>query len=461
MQPFGHEDYAKGVRVKRLWAICIMTGLASTQLWATPQSTNIFCQKYPKSQGCESQSASCNICHTTAPTLNSYGEDLKDALPGAVDTFLIEALGKVEDLDSDADGVANEDEILGGGAPGDPTIKPSADVKLVYDSTMAFKRMKAIYCGASTSFEELTQLKAAPNADTFIQAELNKCLASPYWKNEALLRLADKKIQPLDAIGFGGNVVVADYRFDYRLFSYIMSDDRDARELLSATYHIDINGNKVEGVLAREEPATIGQRIVIGGGQPLAPERRAGMMTTQWFLAFNTMFSVLPRNTASQVYREYLGYDIAKGEGLMPVANEPRDVDNKNVKQPDCAVCHSTLDPLSYAFSTYVGIETVRAFLFNSNGTYVANRAPWEAQGQIQGQAVTSLLDWADKARNSEAFKKNIARMMFRQALSRDPLPHERQEFDELWQNFDEDAYSVNKLVQRLVRTKAFGGRRS
>jgi len=172
------------------------------------------------------------------------------------------------------------------------------------------------------------------------------------------------------------------------------------------------------------------------------------------------MFATLPRNTASQVYREYLGMDIAKGEGLQPVVNEPRDVDNRNVRQAECAVCHSTLDPLSYAFSTYVGIETVRALLFNSNGTYRGSRAPWEAQGQIMGQPATDLLDWADKARNSEAFKKNLAKMMFSQALSRDPMPHEKQEFDLLWQGLPADNYSVNKMLHRFVDTTAFGGRR-
>jgi hypothetical protein len=215
----------------------------------------------------------------------------------------------------------------------------------------------------------------------------------------------------------------------------------------------------VEGALPREEQAQIGQRIVIGGGQPLDPARRAGMMTTQWFLAFYTMFSPLPRNTASQVYREYLGMDIAKGEGLQPVANEPRDVDNRKVAQPDCAVCHSTLDPLAYSFSSYVGIETVQAFLFNSNGTYRANRTNYAGQGVIMGTPVPDLLTWADKARNSDPFKKNIARMMFTQALSREPMAHEKAEFDALWQGLPAENYSVNRMLHRFIDTLAFGGR--
>ncbi len=443
------------IRLQWWLLLCFIAG----PLEATTISTEIFCQKYPKSLGCETKQASCNICHTAAPSLNPYGDDISKNLTGNIDVMLLETLDKVEGLDSDADGVKNLDEILNAGAPGNKAVKPEVKVQLTYDPAQAFKRVKSIYCGQTASFDEMNTLKAATDPKALVHAELSKCLDTAYWKNEALQRLADKKVQPLAAVGFGGNVVIADYRYDYRLFSYIMSGDRDARELLSAQYHIDVNGNKVDGVIAREEAAQIGQRIVIGGGQPLAVNRRAGMMTTQWFLAFYTMFSVLPRNTASQVYREYLGMDIAKGEGLMPVANEPKDVDNRKVGQPACAVCHSTLDPLAYSFSTYVGIETVQAFLFNSNGTYRANRSTYEAQGQIMGQPVPDLLAWAEKARNSEAFKKNIAHMMFSQALSREPMAHEKAEFDALWQNLATDAYSVNKMLHRFVDTLAFGGR--
>ena len=70
----------------------------------------------------------------------------------------------------------------------------------------------------------------------------------------------------------------------------------------------------------------------------------------------NTMFTSIPRTTAAQAYRAFLGYDIAKLEGLWPVAGEPADYDNKGVGAPACAGCHATLDPLTYPFSRYEGI---------------------------------------------------------------------------------------------------------
>ncbi len=439
----------------------IMFLLFTTKASATPIAGAELCKRYPTSVYCDIPVNACKTCHTSAPNLNAFGADVRDHLGGPLNTEVVgTSLMSIEGSDSDGDGVSNLDELNQKGAPGNPAIKPAGNISLVYEPAVAYKRLKAIYCGESVTYEGMQAIATAPDPKVMLHEELNKCLASDYWKKEALFRLADKKIRPTAAIGYGGNVVIADYRWDYRLFAYIMSDDRDVRELLSATYHINEAGKKVEGKVAREElPQILGQRIVLAGGQPLQPEKRAGMITTQWFMAFYTMFAVLPRNTASQAYREYLGVDIAKGEGLSPIANEPRDVDNKNVKQAACAVCHSTLDPLSYAFSTYNGIETsVVEILTNATGSFKADRQPWEAQGFIQGQPVKNLNDWADKARNSDLFKQNIARTMFRQAMSRDILPHESEEFEKLWKGLPDDKYSFNKLIHRFIETNAFGG---
>ena len=432
--------------------------LLSGMSMGTTEATDILCQKYPDATACSDKPTSCSVCHAGPPSLNDFGQNIKVELGGPLSTGLIPALEKLAEADSDGDGAKNIDEILNGGAPGDRGKKPAGDIQVEYDDALAFKRMKAVFCGASANYQEMTQLKTG--GKNFLHAELDKCLESNYWKDEALHRIADPKIQPLGTIGFGGNVVIGDFRWDYWLYSYIMTGDRDARELLSATYFIDgRTGEKIEGNVPREEGPTLGERIVIAGGQPLAANRRAGMMTTQWFISNFTMFAELPRNTASQVYRAYLGLDIAKGEGLMPVPGEPRDVDNKNIAQPACAVCHSTLDPLAYAFSTYTGIDPIQAFLFNTIGTYDGGRQPWEADGAVLGQPVNDLMQWAEIARNSDAFKKNIVKTIFHHALSRDPFAHEQEEFKALWEGLPMEGYSVNKMIHRFIDTKAFGGR--
>jgi hypothetical protein len=49
--------------------------------------------------------------------------------------------------------------------------------------------------------------------------------------------------------------------------------------------------------------------------------------------------------------------------------------------------------------------------------------------------------------------------MMFTQALSREPMAHEKAEFDALWQGLPADNYSVNKMLHRFIDSLAFGGR--
>jgi hypothetical protein len=65
--------------------------------------------------------------------------------------------------------------------------------------------------------------------------------------------------------------------------------------------------------------------------QKVDQAHRAGNMTSKWSLTYFVMFTALPRNAAPQMYRSYLGLDIAKQEGLYSVASEPQDYDAKGV----------------------------------------------------------------------------------------------------------------------------------
>lgn len=440
--------------------IALLLTISSNICLAKPEATSIFCEKYAGTDICSSDKVSCNVCHAGPPSLNDFGSAVAQNIGGHLEANLISALEAVEDIDSDGDGINNGEEIRANAHPGDKSIQPSADINVAYDVVTAFKRMKAVFCGTSANYAELQSLSGAADSAALLHQALDVCLQSDYWVKEALHRIADKKILPNAALGFGGNVVIGDYRFDYRLFAYIMSGGRDARELLTADYHVDENYQKIEGRVSREEGIAFGgERIVIAGGQPLTPERRAGMLTTQWFISNNTMFAELPRNTASQAYRAYLGLDLAKGEGIMPVPGEPRDVDNKNIAQAECAVCHSTLDPLAYSFASYRGITTnAIELVFNPIGRYNEDQTPWGADGVIFGQPVGDLLEWAQVAVESDDFKKNLVHTIFEHTMNREPMAHEKAEYDALWQGLAGENYSVDAMIHRLVDTKIFGG---
>ena len=243
-----------------LWfTVCVALCGADIQLaFATQNAGRIFCQKYPTARGCEAQGSTCTICHTAPPSLNPYGLDILANLPGPLDETLLIAIDKVELGDSDNDGFTALDEINNQSDPGTTASVPVIESTKIYDMEVAYKRVKAAFCGETATYDELKTLKADPKPLDILHRQLSFCLETPYWKQEALYRMADRKIQPLAAVGFGGNVVIGDYRFDYRLFSYVMTGDRDVREMLSAQYHIDENGQRLEGIVAREEPFQLG-----------------------------------------------------------------------------------------------------------------------------------------------------------------------------------------------------------
>jgi hypothetical protein len=175
------------------------------------------------------------------------------------------------------------------------------------------------------------------------------------------------------------------------------------------------------------------------------------------------MFSALPRTSAAQAYRSYLGADISSNEGLRPVEGEPLDIDSKGVSQPRCANCHSTLDPLSYAFAEYEGIQNSIDLQFGAyRPARIGETLPgWDASKQksmLLNQPVANLVEWGKVAANSDEFKRNMARMFFGHALGREPTAADQADFQAMWRALADDGYSANKLIHRLVDSVSFGG---
>lgn len=411
-----------------------------------------------------------------------FGTDLKGEFSSgpSFDDALVGALSAVADGDADGDGVSNLQELRLGRSPSKPDLTsgapqgelPNPGYRIgAWDPKFAFRRLSALYCGRSPSFEKTHAFSAGNPSDQTLKQRVHEalaaCLRSDYWRAEALARLADKRIKPVTAFGVGTDIVIGgfrvvlgDFEYDYNLWRYALTDDHDMREMLTAQYHVKRSADgrltKVTGVLDKPD------LFWVGGGQPVQPEHRAGLLTTQWFLAYSTMFSAVPRVTAAQAYRAYLGADIASQEGLRPVEGEPLDIDNKSVAAPRCAQCHSTLDPMSYAFVEYEGVALN---IFATFGSYDPGRParmipawnPGRQKSVLLGKPVKNLVEWAAVAVNSDEFKRTMADMFFKHALQRAPLPTEIAEFNSLWQSAEADGYSAERLVHRLVDTLAFG----
>jgi hypothetical protein len=457
---------------------CLFAALTSAAQ-ARPTGPAQLCESFPDAPDCQGKVVSCAYCHesTDPPAWNAFGTSVKDALAGAsFDSGLADALAKVEALDSDGDGVSNLDELTRGTQPGlaDQVMAPVGEggenpryTLGKYDPAYAYRRVLTLYCGRSPSYDEVQAFKAVDDERAAIHQALAGCLQSEFWQKTQLPRLADKRIKPLRSVAAEATVkigdyrvVIGDYEFDYRLWRYVLSADRDMRELLTADYFVleGADGALMQtwDVLPRPDPKAL------AGGQPVERAQRAGMLTTQWFLAYNTMFSALPRTTAAQAYRAYLGADIAANEGLIPIQGEPVDIDKKGVAQERCAVCHSTLDPLAYAFMKYEGIHVSAELKFGAfRSERPKERIPeWDElkqQAYLFGKPVKDLIEWAHVAAESDEFARNMAEVFFEQALGRRPEAADQAEFATLWKSCREDGYSANRLIGRLVDTLSFG----
>ncbi|MCA9541264.1 MAG: hypothetical protein KC620_20325 [Myxococcales bacterium] len=393
--------------------------------------------------------------------------------PEAFEAALPAALDLVAEDDADGDGVANRDEIIAGTSPADAADLPGAvrpcagpngnpDWNVCgYDAAYVWRKLHLDVCGESPSYEALLAFKALPEGSTrmaAVDAALDTCLDSDFWlgRDGALWQLAHRKIRPLQAIKQGRNrgpVPLADYDHDYALFAYTQSDDRDARLALTADFHVRFT----------EDPPHY-EAVPTWPDERLETTRRAGMITTRWFFTINTMFTPVPRTTAAQAYRAYLGLDIARSEGLVPPAGALVDYDDKGVTHPTCAGCHETLDPLAYPFSRYEGILSVASGTYNGLrmlrfGTEEGRRVREVPEaGALFGEPVDDLIEWARKAADSDAFAQATVRDYWRLLIGHDPTPAERREFDALWRDFREvHGWRVEYMLHDLVRTEAYG----
>ncbi len=467
-----------------LRSLVVLTLVASATAWAKPPAPAAFCAKYPTAPTCVGTVPACTYCHVAAPQRNVYGTALETWLaPGATrplsdgdfTTSLPAALTAVEGLDSDGDAVTDLVEIQRGTLPGDPNSFPSdipcaggenPEYKVCqYDLKYVYRKLLLDFCGFSPTYGMIKTFQALATDDlkrTYLDQELDRCLGTDYWrgKNGALWKLAHPKVRPVGSLKAGvedqGQIPLADYYDDYALFTYAHTDDHDVRSVLTADFFVARTGTN----------PTVYTPVTTKSTQRIDQAHRAGNMTSAWTLTYFVMFTALPRNAASQMYRAYLGLDIAKQEGLYSVAAEPRDYDAKGVQAPACAACHATLDPLSYPYRNYNGLSGGQnlwnTYQPNRLETFFANQGATLAMtpesGVIFNQPVTSLMQWAQVAANSDAFLRATATDYWKLLMGHAPTAEENAEFVALWQALKTTHnYRVKPMLHQLIRTEAYG----
>lgn len=477
--------------MRPLGYLCLAAGLSAllpSDAHARPVAPQAFCEVYAGSPWCAGQAVSCDFCHiSTGPaTWNAYGEAVRaNITTGAPnETFLAElpdALMAIEAADTDGDGFDNVDEINGGSLPFDDASTPGdlecpEDVSELeypiceYSPKHVFRKVHLDFCGCSPDYDELQEFEKLGEAeqDVALHAALDTCLDSEFWlgKDGFVWKLAHDKIRPVGALKAGEDEVpevvdLADYYNDYSLFVWSHIDGHDVRSLLTADFHVERSANPtVYTDVQTLDPGACGAACE----EPMQQDRRNGMITTKWFLAYFVMFTQLPRAAAAQAYRAYLGHDIAKSQGLdHPVDGEPVDYDEKGVDDATCAVCHSTLDPLTYAFRNYNGITGNRYQYQDMRLETVwpddpTNLHQTPENGYILGQPYQDLNEWAQIAANSDDFVIAITDQYWRRLVGRAPLPAELDEFEMLWSRLrNEHGYSVEAMLHDFIMTEAYG----
>ena len=107
---------------RSLWTLVAAITLAAAPV-AMISFGPVFNETYHPAKDGKLAKAKCAVCHVgMTKKLNPYGEDLHKIVGGSK-KLSPDVLKKVEQLDSDKDGVKNIDEIKAGTFPGDPKSK--------------------------------------------------------------------------------------------------------------------------------------------------------------------------------------------------------------------------------------------------------------------------------------------------------------------------------------------------
>jgi hypothetical protein len=63
------------------------------------------------------------------------------------------------------------------------------------------RRISVALCGVSPTFEEMEMLRDAEDPHEVLHKKLDTCLRSDYWRNEALVHIADPLVRPVALLG--------------------------------------------------------------------------------------------------------------------------------------------------------------------------------------------------------------------------------------------------------------------
>ncbi len=219
------------------------------------------------------------------------------------------------------------------------------------------------------------------------------------------------------------------------LIAYIVRNDRPFTEILTAdyimvnpdsarTYGADITFEDPEDP-NEFHPARIDVRIMAGGFSDFVvePLPHAGLLTSPMFLSrFPTTSTNRNRHRARMLLDIFLGVDIFDIAAQPIDAGDLSEFDVPTQDNPNCSVCHDTLDPIAGGFHNWDyddGLQSRRV----RRPWYEDMAAPGYADIEMPESQRTHAEQWlAQRITNDPRFAYGTVRTLYRVVMGRQSL---------------------------------------
>jgi hypothetical protein len=312
--------------------------------------------------------------------------------------------GSVNDDDSGGSGSDNGS----GGGPAAGTPQPIAKLQCL-------RKMALDLTHTSPTLEDL---QALDSGNTTLEELAEKYLASPEFKKVSFDWMRSEF--PPTAL----TTMDTDIEEPARLMHHVLMNDRDWREIMTATYTVDAGGNEL----------------------PITDRPAAGILSTKYSL--QSTVGSFRRNWAGRFERQFVGIT------LVAVTLPPGDMTDVSpdglASNPNCAGCH--------VHPTY-GIDPLAKFAdcYDENGERKAGCVDPESTFLLQ--TGKGLPDLGRITANTNEFKSQGVDFFFKRLFGRDLAKSEAGFYSDAAAAFTASGWQARALIKHLVTSEAYCSR--
>ena len=205
------------------------------------------------------------------------------------------------------------------------------------------------------------------------------------------------------------------------LIAYVVRTDRPFTEILTADYTM-VNGYSAPSLIGYPGiPLEISDDPMRFRKAKIAGVPHAGILTSPMFLnRFPTSDTNRNRHRSRMAYQFFIDVDINQF-GNRPVDANEAEGDNPTLTNPDCTVCHTTLDPAAGCFMNW---DESGRFDFDEPGQWHEDMLPPGFSGiPLPEDRRDSALQWlAEQLSDHPGFARATVKTMFAGLTGQQPL---------------------------------------